>query len=148
MRRAYQVLAIVVAALVAVQGATIAFAVFGLGHDVDGGKTIGKNYDGNFGWAVHAIAGMTLVPLVALALLVISFFTRVPNGRKLAGWLFGLVVLQIGLAFASDGLPAIGLLHGLTAFAVFAVAAVAARQATPVPVAAEQPEVRDPAPTT
>jgi hypothetical protein len=147
MRRTYQVLAIVIAALVAVQGATIAFAAYGMVSDLDGGKALTKDYGGNAGWALHAIGGMIVVPLLSLALLVISFFVNIPDARRWAGGLLGLLVVQAGLGFASHGLPAIGLLHGLNAFLVFAAAAMAARQASRAPAAVVQPEVRTPAPT-
>ena len=50
--------------------------------------------------------------------------------------MFGLVVLQIALAFLSFGVtPVLGLLHGLNAFALLAVAAIASRRAAGAPVA-------------
>jgi len=107
----------------------IALGWFTAIKDVDDGLVIDKNYDGNIGHTLHGQFGMTVIPIVALLLLVCSFFAKVPGGIKWALYVVGLVVLQVALAFLSFGAPVVGLLHGLNAFALAAVAGMAARRA-------------------
>ncbi|WP_412539310.1 hypothetical protein R8Z50_26140 [Longispora sp. K20-0274] len=136
MRTTYKVLAFLTAFTVALQAAWIAFAVFGLAHDTDNQPVLlDDNYEGNFGWMMHGIGGQIVVPLLALALLVVSFFAHVPHGVRLAAIIVGLVALQIALAFASFAAPWVGLLHGFNALVLFATA-IRARMAAsgPVPV--------------
>ena len=97
--------------------------------DLDDGAVIDKNYEGNFGHVLHSQVGTLVIPVLALLLLIVSFFAGVAGGVKWAAIVFGLVALQITLAFASFGAPALGALHGLNAFAVLGVAAVAGRRA-------------------
>jgi hypothetical protein len=80
-----------------------------------------------------------IIPLLALVLLIVSFFAKVPGGIRWALYVVGLVALQITLAFVSFGAPVVGLLHGLNAFALAAVASMAARRAAAAPVAATEP---------
>ena len=53
-------------------------------------------------------------------------------------------MLQIALAFVSFGAPVVGALHGLNAFALLAVAGMAARRAAGPPTA---PSATEPTPT-
>jgi hypothetical protein len=128
MKSAYRVLAHLVALGVVVQAMAIAFAWFGVIHDVDGGATIDASFEGNAGHAIHGMVGMNVLPLVALVLLIVSFFAKVPGGVKWAAIVFGLTVLQVVLAFVAFGAPVVGALHGLNALALFAVAVVAGRR--------------------
>jgi hypothetical protein len=96
---------------------------------MDDGLVIDKNYEGNIGHTLHGQIGMMVIPLLAIALLIVSFFAHIAGGVKWAAIVFGLVALQIALAFLSFGVPAIGALHGLNAFALLAVAAIAGRRA-------------------
>jgi heme A synthase len=66
--------------------------------------------------------------LLAIALLVVSFFAHVPRGVRWAGALFGLVVLQVMLAYVAFGAAVVGLLHGVNALALFATAVLAGRR--------------------
>jgi hypothetical protein len=125
MKLTYRVLAYLIAAGVLLQAAFIAFGVFGLVHDVDSGKVVDENYEGNAGGMLHALNGTFIIPLLALALLVISFFARLPDGRKWAGIVLGLVLLQVALAYTAFGAPIVGSLHGVNALALFAVALLA-----------------------
>ena len=127
MRSTYRALALLVAAGVLVQAAAIAFGWFDVIHDVDNGTVIDEDFEGNAGHAVHGTVGMMVMPLLALALLVVSFFARVDGGRTWAGLVLGAVVLQITLAFVSFGAPVVGVLHGLNAFLLFGVAMMAAQ---------------------
>lgn len=129
MKATYRVLAMVIAAGVVLQAMFIALAWFTAIKDMDDGLVIDKNYDGNLGHTLHGQIGMTVIPLLALALLIVSFFAHLAGGVKWAAIVVGLVVLQVVLAFLSFAVPAIGALHGLNAFALLAVAAIAGRRA-------------------
>jgi hypothetical protein len=129
MRAVYRVLAGLVAICVVLQAMFIAFGGFGVLKDLDGGAVFDKNSDPNAGQSLHAIFGMGIIPIVALLLLIVSFFAKVDGGVKWALYVVGLVVLQVALAFASFAAPVVGLLHGLNAFALAAVASLAARRA-------------------
>ena len=137
MRNVYRGFAFAVAALVALQAAFIAYAVFGLGKWIEDGGTLDASafsegstveVGGSTGFMLHGIVGTMLVPLVALILLVISFFAKIPGGVKWAAIVFGVVVLQYALAFfgRSAELPFLGALHGLNALILFGVAVTAA----------------------
>lgn len=138
MRATYRVLAGLVAIGVVLQAMFIALAWFTAIKDIDDGLVVDKNYDGNTGHMLHGQFGMMVIPLIALLLLVVSFFAKVPGGIKWALYVVGLVALQIALAFVSFGAPVVGLLHGLNAFALIAVASMAARRASAAPVVATE----------
>ena len=136
MRRAYHVLAYLIAALVVVQAMMMATAVAGLSHWIDDGATVNKHvidnhpsFTGSFGFPAHAINGEMLIPLIALILLVISFPAKVAGGTRWALYVLGLIVVQVVLGVAQGDVPFLGLLHGLNAFLLFAVAVLAARRA-------------------
>ena len=142
MRSTYRVLAGLVALGVVLQASFIAGAWFGVIKDIDDGAVLDKNYDGNIGHLLHSIFGQGIIPLLGLLLLIISFFAKVPGGVKWAAIVFGLVVVQIMLAYASYGVPQIGFLHGINALALFSVAVLASRRArgaAPVGEAAAAP---------
>src|ERR687888_1626605 len=107
MRSTYRVLAGLVALGVILQAAFIAAGTFGVFHDADNGTVFDKN-NLNVGQMAHSITGSMVIPLAALVLLIISFFAKVPGGVKWAAIVFGLVVVQIMLAYASYGVPQIG----------------------------------------
>lgn len=136
MRSVYRALAGLIAIGVIVQAMAIALAWFTVIKDTDDGLVFDKNSDGNLGHATHGILGMMVIPIIALLLLIISFFAKVEGGIKWALYVVGLVALQIALAFVSFGAPAVGALHGLNAFALAAVASMAARKAAGPPAAA------------
>lgn len=129
MRSVYRALAGLIAIGVLVQAAAIGLAWFTVLKDVDGGLVYDKNSDFNAGHMIHTIVGSGIIPLLTILLLIISFFAKVEGGVKWALYVFGLVVLQFGLAVASFGAPVVGALHGLNAFALLAVASMAARRA-------------------
>jgi hypothetical protein len=126
--KVYRVLAYLVAAAVAFQAATIAYALFALGSWVEKGGVLDKaamegsgGVGGEGGLNAHG-SGAIAVAVLGLALLVTSFFVHIPGGIKWAAITFGLIVLQWVLAFLSFDLPAIGILHGVNALAILAVA--------------------------
>ncbi|MER7251655.1 hypothetical protein [Kribbella sp. NPDC000426] len=136
MRATYRVLAGLIAIGVLVQAGAIALAWFTVLKDVDDGSVFSKDTDANVGHMIHTIVGSGVIPLLAILLLVVSFFAKVEGGVKWALFVFGMVVLQFGLAALSFGLPAVGALHGLNAFALLAVAVTASRRAAGPAVAA------------
>jgi heme A synthase len=153
MRSAYKFLAYAIDVLILLQAAAIAWAVFGLSKYIEDGHSISKaSIEGDKtlfteenGFAIHGISGTTLIPLVALILLIISFFAKVPEGPKWAAMVFVGVVVQIALGIFAHSLPALGFIHGFWALLLFAVAFRTARQAdvaavdTPSPAGAAVP---------
>jgi Family of unknown function (DUF6220) len=129
MRATYRVLALLIAAGVVVQAAVIAFAWFQVINDTESGGVFDKNNEGNWGHVAHGVIGSMIIPVLAIVLLILSFFARIPGGVKWAAITFGVVALQVLLAFLSFAAPIVGILHGLNAFALAAVASIAARKA-------------------
>ena len=133
MRSAYRVLAFIVAALVVVQAAAIAYAVAGLGKWVQDGNTFDKaafedenlSFDGIVGFMIHGLNGMMLIPLVALILLIVSFFAKVPGGVGRAALVLVLVVVQVTLGLFGSEIPILGGLHGINALILFGTAVMA-----------------------
>jgi len=145
MRSAYKYLAFAIAGLVALQAAFMAFAAAGLFLWVDDGNSLTKatleadeppDFTGAIGFMLHGMNGMMLIPLVALVLLIISFFAKVPGGPKWAGLTLFFVVLQVALGIFGHSSAYIGALHGLNALILFSVATMAGRAAAAAPVEA------------
>lgn len=140
MRTAYRVLASLVAFLVVVQAALIAWGMAGLATWVADGGTLDaaamesgeELFPEVVGLIGHGMNGMMLIPAVALILFVVSFFAHVPKGVAWAGGVLALVALQVLLGMLGHGLPLAGLLHGANALVLFGVAATAARRARTV----------------
>lgn len=138
MRATYRVLAYLVALGVVVQAAAIAFAYFGLGKWIEDGGVLdkatmeseGSGFTGVVGFMIHGINGEMVVPALALVLLIVSFFARVPRGVLWAGIVVLLVVLQVALGLLSFAVVGLGVLHGANALVLFAVAVIAARRAS------------------
>ncbi len=138
MKATYRFLAYLILFLVLVQAAAISFGFFGVGSWVEDGHSLTKSVmednsagiTGEAGLAVHAINGQMLIPLVALVLLVVSFFAKIDGGVKWAALVFGDVVVQVLLAFVSFGAPIVGVLHGLNAFVLFGLGMTAGAAAT------------------
>jgi hypothetical protein len=137
MRATYVWLSRLIALTVVLQAAFIAFGTFDVFRSVDDGKAFTGEYDDyNAGQALHSIFGTFIIPLLALILLIISFFARIPGGVRFAAIVFGLIVVQFLLALLSFAAPWVGLLHGINAFALAGVAGFAGRQATQAPTPA------------
>lgn len=136
MKAAYRVLAYLIAAGVVVQSMAMVFAVAGLGKWVEDGGVLDKAamesdqapFPEVVGFAVHGINGMVIMPIVAMLLLLVSFFARIPGGIAWAGLVLLLVVLQVVLGLVGHGLPILGALHGLNALLLLGVAVLAARR--------------------
>jgi hypothetical protein len=142
MRSAYKYLAFAVPVLVVIQAMAIAFAVFGLTAYSENHSLPKKpedanlSFTGDVGFAIHGINGQMLIPLVAIVLLIISFFAKIPGGTKWALFIVGDVVLQIAFAFIAFGAPVVGVLHGLNAFVLAGLGVMAVRAASTAEVGA------------
>jgi heme A synthase len=148
MRSAYKYLAHTIAGFVAFQAAVMVFAVSGLVVWIDEGKghALTKStmesepdFTGAIGFMLHGMVGMMLIPLLALVLLIISFFAKTPGGVKWAAIVLGLVVLQVFLGIFGHETPYAGLLHGLNALILFSVALVAGRSVAPTTAGVARP---------
>lgn len=133
MRKTYRVLAYALAIEVVVQAMAIAYGIAGLGKWVDDGHVFNKqvlkadspDFPGAGGFAIHGINGQMLIPLLTLALLIVSFFAKVPGGTRRAAILVGLVIVQVVLGVTSHSAPALIPLHALNAFGILAMALLA-----------------------
>lgn len=134
MRKAYQIVAGLVALEVMLQAAFMAWAIFGFGRWIDQGNVFNKavlddesgvwHFTEERGFMFHGISGMMVIPLTVLILLVLSFFAKqVPHAVMMAGVLVVLVILQVWV-FAALGrdTPFFGALHGFNALLIFATA--------------------------
>jgi hypothetical protein len=142
-KKAYLVLARLIAALVVVQAAAIAYGAFAIDKVIDKandhGNTItdaSSKLDGGAGYGLHALIGTLVIPLVAIILFVIAFMAHVPEGVKWAGFILLDVVVQVVLGLAAHGVPALGWFHGPNALVLFSLGIYAARRSTSVAVAA------------
>jgi hypothetical protein len=138
MRKAYRILADIIAIGVPVQAMLMVFAISGLFHWIndEGGSVDAGVVDS---WEdKHEMIGGMVIPLVALALLVVAFFAAVPGGVKWAAIIVVSVVVQVIAGYSSSDAPWVGLIHGLNAFVLFAAALMAARAARPVAETATQ----------
>jgi hypothetical protein len=137
MKKAYQVLARLIAALVVVQAAAIAYGAFAIDKVIDKandhGNTItdaSSKLDGGAGYGIHGLVGILVIPVVAIILFVVAFMAHVPDGVKWAGFVLLDVVVQVVLGIAAHGVAALGWLHGPNALLLFALGIYTARRAT------------------
>ena len=154
MRSSYRFLAFAIAALVVVQAGAIAWAFFGLTNEIDQNGLVvnkacleseagcGGGFTAEWGFAIHMFFnGLVLIPLTTLALLVVSFFAKVPGGVKFAGILFLLVLLQVIVLpmLSREVGSGFGALHGVNALVLMGVAIMAGQRATTAaPVAGDR----------
>ena len=141
MKKAYRVLARLIAALVVVQAAAIAYGAFAIDKVIDKAKDHGNTIadassklDGGAGYGVHGLVGMLVIPLVAIILFVVAFMAHIPDGVKWAGFILLDVVVQVVLGFAAHSVAALGWLHGPNALVLFALAIYTARRVATDPV--------------
>jgi hypothetical protein len=136
MRAAYKFLAYAIDALILLQAAMIAWAVFGLSTWIEDDNQLTKSvmegdtfvFTEERGFMVHGISGMMLIPLIGLVLLIVSFFARIPEGTKWAGMLFVGILVQVALGIFGHSVSAAGALHGAWALLLFWLAYRTARQ--------------------
>jgi hypothetical protein len=129
MRQAYRLLANLIALLVLVQLAAIGLGWFMTINEVEDGtgQVFAGADDLNIGHDIHSF-GAIAIALVALILMIVSFFAKVDGGVKWAGFVLLTVVLQWVLAIVAFEVPVVGSLHALNAMAVAGVASMAARR--------------------
>lgn len=141
MKSTYRVLAYLIALEVVVQASMIAWAMYGFSKWIDEGGVFNKaklegdswSFFEERGFMVHGINGSLLVPLLALILLIISFFAKVPGGVKYAAVLVVLIILQaFVLPELGHEMPFFGALHGMNALVILAVAVMAGKRVTAV----------------
>ena len=143
MKMAYRVLALLIALGVALQAAAVAFGMFGMLKWIEGGGTLDQSTEltpalgGYVGFNWHAMAGIFVIPIVALLFLISSFFAKVPGGIKWALIVFGVTVVQVALGLFAHSMAGLGWLHGANAFILFGLAVSAAMRVR-VPKTAEQ----------
>ena len=136
MRTTYRVLAYLLALSVAVQASLIAFGAFALENNIDNGPVTDGDTTGVT--LHHSFAYIVL--LLAVALLAVSFGAKVTYGVRWAAIPLSLIVVQFFLAYAAYSAAIIGVLHGLNALAIFAVALLAGRR---VPKTAPIADIRN-----
>jgi hypothetical protein len=139
MRATYKILGHSIAGLVAVQAAAIALWVFGMFSWIDSGdgNTVTpqlsddrlEGVTGAVGITIHSF-GAIVVALLALVLLIVSFFAKIPGGTKWAGFVFLAVLFQWVIAIVSFSVPGLGFLHGLNALLIAWLGWRAAKQAS------------------
>jgi hypothetical protein len=129
MKTVYRVLAYAIAALVAVQAAAIGYAVFAQLHFIESGGTLDaatvESAPGTGAFIFHALGG-GVVLLAALALLIVSFFAKIPQGVRWAVIVLVATIVQIALGTLSRLVAEIGAVHGAVALVLFGVAVTAA----------------------
>src|SRR5690348_15835494 len=79
------------------------------------------DFPGVGGFMGHGMNGMTVIQVVVLILLMVSFYAKVPGATKNAAILLGLVVPQVVLGIFSNEVPGLIVLHVLNAFAIFSM---------------------------
>jgi hypothetical protein len=151
MRTAYKILAYLVAVEVMVQAAVMVWGIAGMGIWVDDGGVVDKQtfedafeggtkpFDEFTGLLIHGQNGMMIIPLIALLLVIVSFFAKIPRGVAYAFAVLGLVVLQIALGLFGHAVSALGALHGVNALVLFGVAVTAGRRVSTATKPAEEP---------
>ena len=140
MRAAYRGLAHAIALGVVLQAGWIALAFFGVLSDLDQGTPPEGD---NLGQRLHAGFGAGLLPLLAVALLLVSLRAGVPGGTRWAALVLGMIAAQVALAYLAAAWTPIGALHGIGAFAVIAVAELTARRPGHDHTLAPPPDVTD-----
>lgn len=139
MKTVHKVLAYLIALEVMIQASLIAFAVAGIGVWVmEEGGTLDEAafesiFDGELsflgvaGMMFHGMNGMMVIPVLALLLLITSFFAKTRGAIKFSLLVVGLVALQIFLGLLGHSTPYGGLLHGFNALILFTAALYTAR---------------------
>jgi|SRR5215467_12467617 len=129
MKRVYRVLAYAVAAGVVAQAMVIVYAVGSLQKWVERGGVYDSTvvddhsaFSGAGAFGLHEIIGSAVVPGLVVLALIAALAARLRRGAQLAGIMFVLVAAQAMLGYEVADQPAIGSLHGLFAFALFATA--------------------------
>jgi hypothetical protein len=124
MRRVYQVICHIIAACVIIQAAVIAWSTFAILNTTGEGAALSED-NVPVGFLVHSVVGQMIIPVLSLALLVVALIARA--GIMWSVWLLVAVLVQVFLGYSSFELPGLGLIHGVNAFVVLALAEIGAR---------------------
>jgi Family of unknown function (DUF6220) len=115
----------------------IVYAIGSLQKWIDGGGVYDSSvadqssaFNGAGAFRLHEIIGTTVVPGLILLLLIVALFAKVNRGLAWPTIMLVLVAAQAVLGYEVSDQPAIGSLHGLFAFLLFAVALRAGRRST------------------
>ncbi|WP_214107121.1 hypothetical protein [Acrocarpospora catenulata] len=136
MKIVYKVLAYLIAIEVAVQASMVVLGDAGLFVYIGEGGVLDKataesgalQFPEFFAFVVHGINGMMVIPVIAVLLLISSFFTKIPGAVKAAGLVVVLVALQVTLGLLGHSITPLGALHGINALLLFTAALYAARR--------------------
>jgi hypothetical protein len=132
----YRVWAAIVAAAVVVQIGFAGYGAFYVAHKVDDAPVNEDIFSD--GWGLHAGFGY-LVVLTGLLLLLFALAARVGKRRVLRSLgLFGLMIVQVLLAWFGFEYPVIGILHPINAFLILGLVGTIAYEAWRAPGRVEQ----------
>jgi heme A synthase len=151
MRKVYSALAWIIAGGVVVQAAAIAFAFGGMLNRVSEGDVVdkavlesgGAGGTGELGFVIHGVVGGIVMPLLAIALLVVSFFVRARGAKLWAAITLGLIALQVTLGYSITDVPYLGLIHGANALAVVVAAVMGALRVQKAPLSGTGPTAEE-----
>jgi hypothetical protein len=141
-QKAFRILNHIIAAEVLIQAAMIAWAVFGEAKFIDDGGVVNKDlieddstpFDAVWGFAIHAINGTFLIPLIGLILLIVAFFAKIDGGVRHGVIMFVLIVVQaFVLPILASGAPFVGMLHGANALVILGLAITGGRKGAEEP---------------
>lgn len=139
MKTTYRVLAYAIAAMVVIQAGAIGYGAWAQLNWIEKGNSLDNaalesGAPGSAALIFHSFFGGAVL-LVAILLLVISFFAKIDRGVR---WAVNVLIgtfVQIALGVLSHFTAVIGALHGAAALALFGTAMMAAmrvRRAAPV----------------
>lgn len=131
MKIAIRTVAWLIALLVALQAASIAYALMSVGHLVfSEGRTLDQNTEvGGAGFVIHSVVGMQIIPALSIILLILALVSRSRTTIWLSAAVLVVVIIQIFLGMAGDDMPAVGWVHGLVAFVIFVLAGITGQRA-------------------
>lgn len=128
MKKAYQIIAGLVALEVMLQALFIAWGMFGFSNWIEDGGVFDKaaadaaengdlEFTGSIGWGLHFLNGFMIIPAIVLVLFILSFFAKVPRGVMFASVILVLTILQTMVLpeLGRSANPFFGGLHGLNA---------------------------------
>lgn len=126
MRTTFRYLTSVLWVFVVVQVMLAALGAFDAVHKSKHASITHKTIDNGFG--AHSVLGYAIV-LVMLLLVITAAAGRLgPNPLRFAGALLACGILQIIFGVVSENAPAVGVLHGLNALAIFALSGLLAHR--------------------
>ena len=133
MKKVYRVLAYAIAAMVVIQAGAIGYGAWAQLNWIGEGNTLDNaalesGAPGSAALIFHSFFGGGVL-LVAIALLVISFFSKIDRGVRWAVIVLVATFVQIALGVLSHFTAVIGAVHGAAAMVLFGLATTAAMRA-------------------